>query len=147
MTFKGLRSHFSDKEILLGQSARTSLDSVQIALQKWHIDGQLKVRMGGIKGKHSLYRSLSCNSYLPNITTPTFVITASDDPIAQGKNVPIEDLKRNSNILHANYDRGGHANFFMKEIDEETNRDVHAPYVTKLAMQYFDEVDNYLILK
>ena len=107
----------------------------------------MKVRGDDVKGKLSLYRDLSCMSHLPRITTPTFVITANDDPIIKAKTVPIDDLKRNPNILHAHFSHGGHANFFTTEIDEKTNKDVHSPYVTKLAMQYFDEVDNYLYLK
>ena len=103
--------------------------------------------MAEFKGKNSLYRSLSCDTHIPNIKTPTFMITSSDDPIAKVKSVPIDEIKRNPNLLLATFNKGGHADLFMKEIDDRSNKDVHLPYVTKLAMTYFDEVDDCLYLK
>ena len=46
-------------------------------------------------------------------------------------------------MLIAIYNRGGHCDFFMKEADEKTKKDIHLQYVVRLAMKYFDEVDNY----
>ena len=75
-------------------------------------DGQVRAKILGFKGEHSLYRALSCNAYVPDLYAPTFVITAKDDPITKYKCVPIEDLKRNPNVLVAIYNRGGHCDFF-----------------------------------
>ena len=55
---------------------------------------------------------MSCNVFLPDVKTPTFVITAKDDPITKIKCVPIDDLKRNPNMLLAIYNNGGHCDFF-----------------------------------
>ena len=72
-----------------------------------------------------MYRAMSCNVFLPDVKTPMFVITAKDDPITKIKCVPIDDLKRNPNMLVAIYNNGGHCDFFQKEIDETTKKDLH----------------------
>ena len=114
---KGIRKHFDEKKYLIQNipgntynEAFTRASNQEKTL--FNYDHHVRSKILGFKGSHSLYRATSCDVFIPDIYVPTFVITAKDDPITKYKCVPIDDLKRNSNILLAVYEKGGHCDFF-----------------------------------
>ena len=67
----------------------------------------------GYRGASRLFRHISCDVFIPQIETPLFALTAKDDSITDYDFVPIDDLKRNPNIILAVVERGGHCNLFF----------------------------------
>ena len=94
----------------------------------------------GHKGGHTLYRSISCNEFVPDIDTPVFVLTAKDDPITKYKSVPVFDIRRNPNMFLIATPYGGHCEFNYRKIDEATGKSYLGNYVENLAFAYFDRV-------
>ena len=90
------------------------------------------------KGAHSFYRKVSCNVFVPDIKTPTFVFTAKDDPITRYKHVPIEDIKRNPNMFLISVPNGGHCEFSYQKMDPETGKLYWSNYVENVVFNYFD---------
>ena len=108
----------------------------------WLFDQEVRSRIFGFKGVHSLYRAISCNVFIPNIYAPTLVITAKDDPITKYKCVPLDDLKRNPNIMTVVYGVGGHCDFFERPSTRSehpaTGKKSYQHFVTRATMEYFE---------
>jgi len=51
-------------------------------------------------------------SQINNVKVPLLILHAKDDPIAVHKSIPIEDLRKNPNIIFAETKRGGHLCWF-----------------------------------
>ena len=97
----------------------------------------------GFKGGHSLYRKISANAFVPDIETPTLVLTSLDDPITKYKSVPIFDIKRNPNMVCAVLPKGGHIEFPYRTEDEETGKPFTSNYVENIVFDFFERVHDY----
>ena len=71
-------------------------------------------------------------------------VTAKDDPITNFKYVPIDDIKRNPNLIMAVTKRGGHSDFWYYNKYSENPRTRYERFIPYLAIKYFDEVDAFL---
>lgn len=65
------------------------------------LDDRIRSRILGYKGAHSCWRSVSCITAIPEISIPLLALIAKDDPITKYIHYPIDDLKRNKNIMVA----------------------------------------------
>jgi len=112
---------------------RKKVDGVKSLME---FDSVARAPIFGYKSAHALYRDISCNSFIPNIKTPVFVISTKDDEITRYEFVPDTDLKRNPNIMHLTYNKGGHCDLWYK--DEVTGK--HKEYGPELVFAYFDQI-------
>ena len=58
------------------------------------------------------YRKASCCNKIGNISVPTFILCADDDPIIPPMSYPIKEILLNENIIFATHPCGGHVGFF-----------------------------------
>ena len=77
-----------------------------------HFDTLIRGPIFGYKGASRLFRHISCDAFISHIETPTLAVTTKDDSITDFKFVPIDDFKRNPNVILAILERGGHCNLF-----------------------------------
>ena len=102
----------------------------------------MRAKLFGYIGGHSLYRAISCNRFIPDIETPTFVLTAKDDPITKFKFVPVSDIERNPNMILATTSTGTHCDYLSTVKDPETGRHLYYEHYFKhLAMKFFERVE------
>lgn len=57
------------------------------------------------------YKQSSCKQYLPNITTPTLLITSLDDPFFSTPSYPFQEAKANTSFFLEATRYGGHVGF------------------------------------
>jgi len=88
----------------------------------FEFEDKVRSKIFGYNGSHSLYRAVSSNVFIPNITTPTFALVAKDDPITKYQFVPIEDMQRNPNFILAVTESGGHCDFYYDRYDHNNKR-------------------------
>ncbi len=65
----------------------------------------------GFKDADDYYATSSCKQYLPNITTPTLLITSLDDPFFSADSYPFEEAKTNTSFFLEATKHGGHVGF------------------------------------
>lgn len=101
---KKFRCQFEERDLHaeLGQFCNTIFD----------FDCKVRSKYTGYRGGHELYRAISCNAFIPHIRTPLLAIAAKDDPITLFAHLPIDDMKRNENIILAILNHGGHCDFY-----------------------------------
>jgi predicted alpha/beta-fold hydrolase len=80
-------------------------------------DGLTRARILGRNSAHMLWRSMSCDQYLPHVGVPFLTVVAKDDPITEYRHVPVETLQRNPHSLLTVFERGGHVNFYHEDGD------------------------------
>ena len=68
-----------------------------------------------LKSAARLLRQISCDVYVSRIETPLLIISAHDDVVTKTNRIPIDDLKKQPNVILALYERGGHCDFFFKK--------------------------------
>jgi len=65
----------------------------------------------GFKDANDYYATSSCNQYLPNITTPTLLITSLDDPFFSTGSYPFEEAEASRHFFMEATKYGGHVGF------------------------------------
>ena len=75
---------------------------------------------------------------MPDIDTPTFVLTAEDDCITKFKFVPLDDLRRNPNIIVGVTGTGAHCDFLMPIKDKNGRFAYYEHYAKRLAIKYLE---------
>lgn len=78
------------------------------------LDDKIRSKVLGYRGAHSCWRDVSAVTVIPNIDIPMLALVAKDDPITKFIHYPLDDLKRNKNIMIAITQKGGHSEFFYK---------------------------------
>jgi predicted alpha/beta-fold hydrolase len=95
--------------------------------------------MAGYTSGALLWRHISCDRYLQNITIPLLAFTAKDDSITRYKIYPTTELKRNKNVVVATSELGGHCEFYYSKPGLGYRR--YAPLV---ILSYLNEVAKFL---
>ena len=76
-------------------------------------DTTVRAPVFGYKGASRLFRKVSCDAFVTKIETPLLAIATKDDTITDFKFMPLDDLKRNPNIIVAVLEKGGHCDLFF----------------------------------
>eukprot|EP01080_Neovahlkampfia_damariscottae_P008320 gene8320-144_t len=71
----------------------------------------LAIKYTGHQTVEHFYTDHSCVYYLENIKIPLLCLNAKDDPISHHQSIPYEISKKNSNIILAVTENGGHLGF------------------------------------
>lgn len=124
-----IRGHFLDKKFKYQNDVHDLIELGTKRSTLFDFDAAVRAPMLGHKGGHTLYRKISCGFFVPNIETPTFVLTAKDDPITKYKHVPIYEIKQNPNIFLIATPYGGHCEFSYKKVDPQTGKPYYSNYV------------------
>ncbi len=73
----------------------------------WDFDEQITAPINGFKSAHEYYQKASSRQYLKNISTPTLIIHAQDDPFMTPDVIPtLEELSSQTTLELSEY--GGH---------------------------------------
>ncbi|CZG41346.1 TPA: hydrolase [Legionella pneumophila subsp. pneumophila] len=76
----------------------------------WDFDEQITAPINGFKSAHEYYQKASSRQYLKNISTPTLIIHAQDDPFMTPDVIPtLEELSSQTTLELSEY--GGHVGF------------------------------------
>ena len=76
----------------------------------WTFDHNITAPLNGFDGAHHYYHEASSHLYLANISTPTLIIHAADDPLMTPEVLPnLNELS--SSVLLELSERGGHVGF------------------------------------
>nr|WP_255522926.1 hydrolase [Neiella litorisoli] len=76
----------------------------------WQFDDRVTAPLHGFKDAHDYYRQCSGKQYLSDITQPTLIIHANDDPFMNRDVIPkLSELPKNINYLLSQH--GGHVGF------------------------------------
>jgi predicted alpha/beta-fold hydrolase len=73
----------------------------------------------GFKDAQDYYAKATCKPLLKNITIPTLVIIAKDDPFMKPSCYPVEEAKANDNLYLEMPDKGGHVGFILNNKENE----------------------------
>jgi predicted alpha/beta-fold hydrolase len=76
----------------------------------WDFDGRFTAPLHGYSDAQDYYRRASSRYYLPEITTPTLLIQAADDPFVFRHSVP-EPTELSATTTLELHRRGGHVGF------------------------------------
>ena len=71
-------------------------------------------KINGFKDAEDYYLKASSKQFIPNISIPTFLINALDDPFLSDSCFPIREAKENSNFFLMTPFHGGHVGFISK---------------------------------
>jgi len=90
----------------------------KISIPTWgtlkDVDDRFIVKLGGFSDRHDYYRTCSTHKLLTKISTPTFLLTAKDDPFVHFKDYVAAKL---SPSVHLEIqDRGGHMGYLTRAI-------------------------------
>lgn len=77
-------------------------------------DSRVRGPIFGYKGSSRLFRNISCDQFIADIETPLLALVTKDDTITDYKFVPVDDYKRNPNVLLLILEQGGHCNLFFE---------------------------------
>ena len=108
-----------------------------------HFDTLVRGPIFGYRGASRLFRNISCDAFVSQIETPLLVLTAKDDTITDFQFVPIDDLKRNPNVILAVLERGGHCNFFFQSRKEDGRPGEHQELAPMLAIEFFGKAQEF----
>ena len=97
----------------------TVLEKINKAKTLTEFDTLVRAPIFGYKGASRLFRNVSCDAFIAQIETPLLAIATKDDSITDFKFIPLEDLKRNQNIIVAILERGGHCDLFFQKLEED----------------------------
>ncbi len=75
------------------------------------LDEALTVPLYGFADVWDYYRQSSCGRYLPNISVPTLIIRALDDPLFHPEDIPYDLLAANDCLTAVITPHGGHVGF------------------------------------
>lgn len=107
---KRLRKVFIRKLAAHGDSLPFTLKELEELRCFWTFDENITARLHGFPHVHAYYRESSSSQYLINITTPTLLIHALDDPFMTQDALPRADELSPSVTLELSR-RGGHVGF------------------------------------
>ena len=71
-------------------------------------------KINGFKDAEDYYLKASSKQFIPNISIPTFLINALDDPFLSDSCFPIREAKENSNFFLMTPFHGGHVGFISE---------------------------------
>jgi len=76
----------------------------------WQFDDAYTAKINGFQSAQEYYSKSSAKQYLKDITIPTLIIHAKDDPFMTQEVIPIQEELSSSVILEV-YEHGGHVGF------------------------------------
>lgn len=97
----------------------------------FHFDEIYTSRYHGYENAYDYYRKCSSKYFLENITTPTLLINALNDPFLTPECFPIDECKANLHIRFETPQYGGHVSFLHSTYDP-------FPYHEKLILDFLN---------
>jgi len=110
-----LRRVFVKKLDVNGQILQLSPSALESFRCFWTFDENVTAPLNGYANVHDYYRQASSRKYLPNITTPTLIIHALDDPFMTPDVLPEAEELSPDTILEISR-KGGHVGFIAGHI-------------------------------
>jgi predicted alpha/beta-fold hydrolase len=83
------------------------------------------------------YQATSSKDSIPDITIPTLIINALDDPIIDQEAIPVKDCEENENIILCLLPKGGHLAFL------EGHWPTEECWTDRVVMQYFNTIESF----
>ncbi len=74
-------------------------------------DDKYTAPIHGFKNADDYYARVSARQFLPNITVPTLLVNAKNDPFLSAKCYPLEEAEKNPNFYLEMPEEGGHVGF------------------------------------
>ncbi|MGC8659247.1 MAG: YheT family hydrolase [Desulfomonilaceae bacterium] len=74
-------------------------------------DDRYTAPLHGFRDAYDYYEKASCRQFLPNISVPTLLINAADDPFLSADCYPYEEAEANPNLILEVPEHGGHVGF------------------------------------
>jgi uncharacterized protein len=104
------------KNKILAKMVDHPLDDLQQDFEKiktlYAFDDKITAKLHGFQDAQDYYQKSSCYPYLKNITTPTLLIHAKDDPLLPPSVIPTLDALSNNVTLEVST-HGGHVGFIQ----------------------------------
>lgn len=79
-----------------------------------HFDERYTAPLNGFQNALDYWQKSSCKQFLPNITIPTLLVNARNDPFLTPTCFPIQEAKQNSQLYLEMPEQGGHVGFVPK---------------------------------
>jgi predicted alpha/beta-fold hydrolase len=76
-------------------------------------DDRYTAPIHGFKNAEDYWRKASCKQFLSNITVPTLLVSARNDPFLAEKCYPLEEAKANPALSFEVPESGGHVGFVL----------------------------------
>lgn len=108
-----LQKTFTNNHFMVMQGDADMQERVNSAKTLSEFDTLVRAPIFGYKGASRLFRNISCDAFVSQIETPLLALSTKDDSITDFKFMPVEDLKRNPNVILATLECGGHCDLFF----------------------------------
>ena len=133
---------FADHRFKL-QNAEPALfqNGISNASNLYEFESLTRAKALGYKSAAKLLREISCNQFIEGIRTPLLVLAAKDDVVTKVNRIPIDELKRQPNVLMAIYERGGHCDFFYSKKSKTTGKTYHKEFMPIPTFAFFENID------
>ena len=90
------------------------INSLRFVKKLTDFDEYFTSKINGFKDAQDYYLKASSKQFIPNISKPTLLINAMDDPFLSQSCFPISEAKKNSNFYLMTPNYGGHVGFISK---------------------------------
>ena len=90
------------------------INSLRFVKKLTDFDEYFTSKINGFKDAQDYYLKASSKKFIPNISKPTLLINAMDDPFLSQSCFPVSEAKKNSNFYLMTPNYGGHVGFISK---------------------------------
>ncbi|QPB84889.1 hydrolase [Pseudoalteromonas rubra] len=105
-----MKRSFSRKFEQIEDALQIGRDEIQQIRDLWQFDERITAPLHGFKGAEDYYAKASAQPYLKQITTPTLLIHAADDPMLSTRAIPTQ-AQISDQVTLAVSPQGGHVGF------------------------------------
>jgi len=134
----GFKKNFLRNKEQLLKNNNFDLDKVEKSANIEEFDANFTIKVHGFPTTQEYYKYASCKKCIHEVKIPTLCIHSRDDPVVHNSIIPIEELKRNENIILVETQRGGHIDWFTTRY---ARRWVFWPAIEfMLAVQQLNEI-------
>jgi len=107
---KTLKEKAKQKQVQFPES-NLDMEKINNATSFYDFDGLVTAPIHGFLNAKDYWKKSSCKQYLKDITLPTLLISAKDDPFLNDTCFPIDESKINDNFTFIQTKYGGHLGF------------------------------------
>lgn len=114
---RSLLDKFERKSVYIDFGEEVDMDSVRSSKSVDHIEDRLFAPMHGFESSRGYRQHASSLPHLKNITVPTYILTAEDDPFIDNNQLPVELARESPNFYLEIAPHGGHTGFVKRQSD------------------------------